>query len=91
MNTNIGNSYITVDANAYECKINGFLLLGAATYNETILFKIPFKLSSGTKYFGTSMNGRGFKMTSSGEFKVNGSFTLSASTYIYFGESFAIA
>lgn len=91
MNTNIGNSYITVDANAYECKINGFLLLGAATYNEAILFKIPFKLSSGTKYFGTSMNGRGFKMTSSGEFKVNGSFTLSASTYIYFGESFAIA
>lgn len=90
VNANIGNKSIIVKANAYECKINGFMQLNSATYNEAILFKVPFK-SSATIYFSTSMTGRGFKISTNGEFKVNGSFTLSAATYIYFGVSFAIA
>ena len=91
VNSNIGNKSIIIKANAYECKINGFLYLNPATYdNNTILFKTPLK-PTGTIYFSTTVAGRGFKVMTDGSVRANGVYTVSAGIYVYFGVSFAIA
>lgn len=91
VNANIGNKSIIVKANAYECKINGFLYLNPATYdNDTILFKTPLK-PTGTIYFSTTVAGRGFKVMTDGSVRANGTYTVSTAIYVYFGVSFAIA
>ena len=91
VNANIGNKSIIVKANAYDCKINGFLYLNPATYdNDTILFQTPLK-PTGTIYFSTTVAGRGFKVMTDGSVRANGVYTVSAGIYVYFGVSFAIA
>lgn len=91
VNANIGNKSIIVKANAYDCKINGFLYLNPATYdNDTILFKTPLK-PTGTIYFSTTVAGRGFKVMTDGSVRANGTYTVSTAIYVYFGVSFAIA
>lgn len=91
VNSNIGNKSIIVKANAYDCKINGFLYLNPATYdNDTILFQTPLK-PTGTIYFSTTVAGRGFKVMTDGSVRANGVYTVSAGIYVYFGVSFAIA
>lgn len=91
VNANIGNKSIIVKANAYDCKINGFLYLNPATYdNDTVLFKTPLK-PTGTIYFSTTVAGRGFKVLTDGSVRANGVYTVSAGIYVYFGVSFAIA
>ncbi len=91
VNANIGNKFIIVKANAYDCKINGFLYLNPATYdNDTVLFKTPLK-PTGTIYFSTTVAGRGFKVLTDGSVRANGVYTVSAGIYVYFGVSFAIA
>ena len=91
VNSNIGNKSIIIKANAYECKINGFLYLNPATYdNNTILFKTPLK-PTGTIYFSTTVSGRGFKVLTDGTVRANGTYTVSTAVYVYFGVSFAIA
>lgn len=91
VNSNIGNKSIIVKANAYDCKINGFLYLNPATYdNDTILFKTPLK-PTGTIYFSTTVAGRGFKVMTDGSVRANGVYTVSDGIYVYFGVSFAIA
>ncbi len=91
VNANIGNKSIIVKANAYDCKINGFLYLNPATYdNDTILFKTPLK-PTGTIYFSTTVAGRGFKVMTDGSVRSNGTYTVSTAIYVYFGVSFAIA
>ena len=90
VNSNIGNKSIIVKANAYDCKINGFLYLNPATYdNDTILFQTPLK-PTGTIYFSTTVAGRGFKVMTDGSVRANGVYTVSAGIYVYFGVSFAI-
>ena len=90
VNANIGNKYIIIKANAYDCKINGFMYLNPATYdNDTILFKTPLTPSA-TIYFSTTVAGRGFKVLTDGSVRANGSYTVSSATYVYFGVSFAI-
>ena len=91
VNANIGNKSIIVKANAYDCKINGFMYLNPATYdNDTVLFKTPLK-PTGTIYFSTTVAGRGFKVLTDGSVRANGVYTVSAGIYVYFGVSFAIA
>lgn len=91
VNSNIGNKSIIVKANAYDCKINGFLYLNPATYdNDTILFQTPLK-PTGTIYFSTTVAGRGFKVMTDGSVRANGTYTVSSAIYVYFGVSFAIA
>lgn len=91
VNANIGNKFIIVKANAYDCKINGFMYLNPATYdNDTVLFKTPLK-PTGTIYFSTTVAGRGFKVMTDGSVRANGVYTVSAGIYVYFGVSFAIA
>lgn len=91
INANIGNKSIIVKANAYDCKINGFLYLNPATYdNNTILFKTPLT-PTGTIYFSTTVAGRGFKVLTDGTVRANGTYTVSTAIYVYFGVSFAIA
>ena len=91
VNSNIGNKSIIVKANAYDCKINGFLYLNPATYdNDTILFKTPLKPTV-TIYFSTTVAGRGFKVMTDGSVRANGVYTVSDGIYVYFGVSFAIA
>lgn len=91
VNANIGNKSIIVKANAYDCKINGFMYLNPATYdNDTVLFKTPLK-PTGTIYFSTTVAGRGFKVMTDGSVRANGVYTVSAGIYVYFGVSFAIA
>lgn len=91
VNSNIGNKSIIIKANAYDCKINGFMYLNPATYNnDTILFKTPLRPSA-TIYFSTTVAGRGFKVLTDGSVRANGTYTVSAATYVYFGVSFAIA
>lgn len=90
VNANIGNKSIIIKANAYDCKINGFMYLNPATYdNDTILFKTPLTPSA-TIYFSTTVAGRGFKVLTDGSVRANGSYTVSSATYVYFGVSFAI-
>ena len=89
IHSDIGNNSIIVKANDYECKINGFMSLKAGTYNNTVLFKVPFTLSY-VPYFSTTLVGRGFKISRDGEFCPNGLFTLDRDTYIYFNVSFVI-
>lgn len=91
VNANIGNKSIIVKANAYDCKINGFMYLNPATYdNDTVLFKTPLK-PTGTIYFSTTVAGRGFKVLTDGSVRANGVYTVSTGIYVYFGVSFAIA
>lgn len=90
VNSNIGNKSIIIKANAYDCKINGFMYLNPATYNnDTILFKTPLRPSA-TIYFSTTVAGRGFKVLTDGSVRANGIYTVSAAAYVYFGVSFAI-
>ena len=90
VNANIGNKSIIIKANAYDCKINGFMYLNPATYNnDTILFKTPLRPSA-TIFFSTTVAGRGFKVLTDGSVRANGTYTVSAATYVYFGVSFAI-
>lgn len=91
VNSNIGNNSIIVKANAYECKINGFLYLNPATYdNATVLFKVPFT-STATIFFPTSIAGRAFRVTSNGNVTSNGSLNITTAQYVYFGVNFAIS
>lgn len=90
VDANVGNKSIIIKANAYDCKINGFMHLNPATYNnDTILFKTPLRPSA-TIYFSTTVAGRGFKVLTDGSVRANGTYTVSAATYVYFGVSFAI-